>query len=259
MQGFWRTVSFVINRADILLEVLDARMPDQTRNRDVENSIQRRRKTLILVLNKADLITERMREDFLKVCQQKAVFVSSKRKTGMAELEKMIVDVASRRKWSRKVRVGVIGYPNTGKSSVINSLTGRHAAKTSPMPGMTRGVQWISGGDEIMFLDTPGVMPMDEKDETDKALMSAMDPDNLENPGLAATTIIRMFLETDKKKLEKLYEIEIGAEDAEGVLLKIGGKKNFLARGGKVDETRTARLVIRDWQRGKLLLNFAAQ
>jgi ribosome biogenesis GTPase A len=75
-------------------------------------------------------------------------------------------------------------YPNTGKSSIINTLVGKSAAKTSPIAGLTRGVQLIRGEGDIMFLDTPGVIPLDEKDETEQALMSVIDPNKLVNPDL---------------------------------------------------------------------------
>jgi ribosome biogenesis GTPase A len=170
----------------------------------------------------------------------------------------MIFNFSRKRPYLDRIRVGVVGYPNTGKSSIINALTGRSAAKTSPIAGLTRGVQLIKSRGNLMFLDTPGVMPLGEKDETEQALISAIDPNKLENPDMAAMEIIQLFLDNNRKGLEKFYGVKIEKEDTLEILLEIGKKKNFLWKGGKIDERRTALTIIRDWQSGNLLLNFAA-
>lgn len=259
MHNFWRIVNRVIFESDILLEVVDARMPNLTRNKKVENMIRRKRKILILVINKSDLITRGMRMSFSrKLGLKEVVFVSCKERTGIFALKEMIFRLAEKRRHSNYIKVGVIGYPNTGKSSVINVLSGfKEVAKTSPVAGFTTGVQWIRGKGELMFLDTPGVIPPDEKDETEQALMSIIDPDKLENPDFAAMKIIQLFLDNNRNGLEKCYDVSAKTGDAAEILLEIGRKKNFLLKGGQVDEGRTALAIIRDWQRGSLLLNSA--
>ncbi len=107
-----------------------------------------------------------------------------------------------------------------------------------------------------MFLDTPGVIPSDEKDEAEQALMSIIDPNKLKDPVNAAMRIIQLFLDQNKKSLEKFYDVKIEDEDTLEILLEIGKRMNFLRKGGKVDEVRAAMAVVRDWQRGKLLLSF---
>jgi hypothetical protein len=257
MNYFWRVVYRVINESDILLEIIDARMPNLTRNKEVENKIRRKRKFLIIVINKSDLITRKMRMDFLQKFKSKElVFVSCKDRMEISTLKEMIFKLVKKRRHWNYTKVGVIGYPNTGKSSVINALVGRSAAKTSPIAGFTRGVQWIRGEGDIMFSDTPGVIPFDEKDETEQALISVIDPNKLVNPDLAAMKIIQLFLDYNKRSLEKFYDVKIETDDTFEIILKIGKRKNFLRKGGEVDEVRTALTIIRDWQRGNLLLNF---
>ena len=254
----WRIVDRVINESDILLEIVDARMPNLTRNRKVENKIRQRRKILIIVMNKSDLITRRMREDFLRDSEsEEVIFVSSKDRAGIASLKKMIVSMARRIRYKDYVRVGVVGYPNTGKSSVINVLVGKSSARTSPIAGMTTGVQMIRGESHVMFLDTPGVIPSNENDEAEQALMCIIDPNKIVNPDIAAMKIIQLFLDCNRKALERLYGVKIDNEDAFGILLEIGKKKNLLRKGNRVDEVRTSLTIIRDWQSGKLLLNLA--
>ncbi len=253
---FWKILDNVIYQSDVLLEVVDARMPDLTRNKKVENQIQRKRKTFILVLNKSDLITKKMRDDFLKNSRlRKLVFVSCKKRTDIIALKKMIFNLSRSKPYWDRIRVGVVGYPNTGKSSVINALTGRSAARTSPIAGLTSGIQWISDKGNLMFLDSPGVIPLDEKDETEQALMSVIDPNKLKNPSLAAMKIIQLFLDNNRKNLEKFYGVKVETDDTLEILLEIGKKRNFLWKGGKIDERRAALTIIRDWQKGSLLLN----
>jgi len=248
----------VIYESDVILEVIDARMPNLTRNEKLENHIRRKRKFLILVMNKSDLITEKMRMNFLRRFKSKEViFVSCKDRKGIPTLKKMIFELAKRIRYRDYIRIGVIGYPNTGKSSVINALVGfKEVAKTSPIAGFTTGIQWIRGKGNIMFSDTPGVIPSDEKDEAEQALMSIIDPNKLANPDLAAMRIIQLFLDYNKMGLKKFYDVRMETDDTLEILLEIGKRKNFIRKGGKVDEARTAFAIIRDWQRGKLLLNF---
>jgi ribosome biogenesis GTPase A len=256
MHHFWGIVDKVIFESDILLEVVDARMPNLTRNKKVENMIRRKRKFLILVINKSDLITRDMRMSFSRnIGLKEAVFVSCKERTGIFALKEAIFRLAEKRRHSNYIKVGVIGYPNTGKSSVINVLSGfKEVAKTSPSAGFTTGVQWIRGKGELMFLDTPGVIPPEEKDEAEQAMMSIIDPDKLKNPELAAVKIIQLFLDYNKKILEKFYDVKIETDDTFEILLEIGKRKNLLRKGGEVDEARTALTIVRDWQRGNLLL-----
>jgi hypothetical protein len=256
MRDFWKAADKVIDQSDVLLEVVDARMPYLTRNRNVENRIARNGKSFILVLNKADLITKKMRNDIVeRAMSKKVIFVSCRKRIGIAELRRMIFAISAKHRRGGRINVGVVGYPNTGKSSVINTLTGRSAAKTSPVAGVTRGVQWISGGDDILYLDTPGVVPPDKKDEAERAMMSVIDPEKLEEPDLAAMKIIQMFLDNDRHGLERFYGVAAGTGEALDILLEIGMKKNFLSKGGKVDMVRTSLRVIMDWQRGRLLLS----
>jgi ribosome biogenesis GTPase A len=252
---FWKVLNNVIRQSDILLEVIDARMPELTRNIKIENTIIRKRKNFIFVLNKADLITNSMRRKLLdEMKDENAVLFSSKNKQGIADLRRIILE-KKKPNW-KNIRIGVVGYPNTGKSSVINALSHGAKTKVSPVAGMTRGVQWIAGTDELFFLDSPGVIPPYDRDESEKAIMSIIDPDNLQRPDIAATRIIEMFLNNnDEMQLKKFYDIETESSDSMEIMLEIGKKKNYMRKGGKIDERRTALLIIRDWQRGNLLMN----
>ena len=138
MVNFWRLVNKVIKDSDILLLVLDARMPELTRNREIESKIKENKKKIIYVLNKADLI-EKSHAEKIKKTLNPCVFVSSKEKLGGTMLFKKIFELSH----GEGCSVGVLGYPNVGKSSVINLIKGRKSASTSSYSGHTKGIQFV--------------------------------------------------------------------------------------------------------------------
>ena len=128
MTSYKTLVKDVIKKADVIMEILDARFPDETRNRDIEHEIVNLNKPFIIVINKCDLVSrEKIKKT--KIYLSKAaptVFVSSKDKSGTTILRHQILESACIK--GRDILVGTLGYPNVGKSSVINSVTGRHRA-----------------------------------------------------------------------------------------------------------------------------------
>jgi ribosome biogenesis GTPase A len=253
MCGYHVMVADVISRADILLEVLDARFPDETRNGEVERDVARSGKPLIFVLNKCDLVPKAVLEKTKNRLSKTApaVFVSCRKRQGTTMLRHAILrhtDVKG-----RDILVGVLGYPNTGKSTVINVLSGRHSAGTSAISGHTRGVQMVRAGANIMLLDTPGVIPFDEWDEHIQGVLGVKDATNIRDPVGVAMKIIERFLEGDRRPLEAFYDVELGGLDSYDALLAVGKKCNFLKKKAEVDETRTAVRLINDWQKGLLL------
>ncbi len=244
----------VIRKADILLEVVDARFPDETRNSEVERDIARSKKPFIIVLNKCDLVSkvtiERTKSRLSQIAP--TVFVSSKNRFGATMLKHKILETAGIK--GRDILVGSLGYPNTGKSSVINSVAGKHKAGTSPISGHTKGVQLVSAGSRIMFMDTPGVIPFDEKDEYIQGLLSVKDATHLQDPIGVAMKIIEKMCAENKTTLESFYHVIIEGLDHYDVLILIGRQCNFLRKKGEVDETRAAVKIINDWQKGLLTI-----
>lgn len=254
MASYKRISKDVIKKADVLLEVVDARFPDETRNSEVERDIANAKKPFIIVLNKCDLVSkqtlERTKSRLSKIAP--TVFVSSKDRSGTTILRHKILETAGKK--GRGILVGSLGYPNTGKSSVINAVTGRHRAGTSPVSGHTKGVQHINAGSRIKFIDTPGVIPFDENDECIQGLLSVKDVTHLQDPVGVALRIIEKMCAENKAALEGFYHVEVGEQDSYGVLELIGGASNFLMKKGVVDEMRTAVKVVNDWQKGLLMV-----
>jgi len=244
MASFWKHVKRVIDEADIIIEVLDARSIKDTRNFEIEDKIQKAEKRILYVVTKCDLA------DIKKIKLEKknifpSVFISSKEHLGTTILKKKILELSR----GEKVVVGVVGYPNVGKSSLINALAGRGAARTSSESGYTKGWQKIKVDNKIMLLDTPGVFPKKEKDIIKHGKIGAIDYSKIKDPEIAALHLIQ-----DKKELfEKYYNVE--GKDSEEILEEVALKLKKLQKGGKPNLEAAARAVLKDWQTGKIKEN----
>src|SRR3989344_8471730 len=138
MPSFWRHVNKVLVNSDIIIEVLDARMIEETRNMEIEEKIERLGKKILYVITKCDLADIKKLEEERKRLRP-SVFISSTEKLGTTILKKKILELCH----GERVVVGVVGYPNVGKSSLINALSGRGSARTSAQSGFTKGLQKI--------------------------------------------------------------------------------------------------------------------
>ncbi|NPE30697.1 GTPase RsgA [Methanococcoides sp. SA1] len=254
MASYKLMVKDVIKQADILLEVVDARFPDETRNLEVERDVKRSGKPLIIVLSKCDLVSketlQKAKSRLSKIAP--TVFVSSKERYGTTMLRHKILEIADIQ--GRNILIGSLGYPNTGKSSVINGVAGKNKAGTSSISGHTKGVQIVKAGSRIVFIDTPGVIPFGDNDEYRQGLLGVKDSSHLSDPVGVAMKIVAHICDNNKSVLEEFYNIEIKENDPEKVLELIGLKGNCLKQKGEVDEMRIAIKIINDWQRGKMLI-----
>ncbi len=261
----------VIDISDIILEILDARFPKEMQNKEIEKLIENKGKKIIYVLNKSDLTRKRDKS------LNPRVFVSCKNKNGVNELRDKIKQEAGKIKKQgnfnrvqvgvpkdtlkgikgtripheyRRIQVGVIGYPNTGKSSLINLLIGKTSAKIGAEAGFTKGIQKLRLTENILLLDCPGVIPADEYSMTNDEKISKQvkvggrSYGQIKNPELALNEIVKSY----QKELEKFYKIKFN--NAEDLIEKIGKKKGFLEKGGGVNSDRAARFVLKDWQLG---------
>ena len=245
--SFWLTVNKVIREADIILLILDARMPILSMNREIKEKVERYGKKMFLVFNKIDLISNHQL-DSLKQNHNTAFFVSGIKNIGINSMKKYLLIFAKKNN-VQEMRVGIVGYPNVGKSAIINALSKRASAPVSSSAGTTKGIQWVKAGG-LRLLDSPGVIPF-EDGNSKLGILGAKNPEKLKNQYKVACELIEMFLDNDKAALEKYYNLEL-SDNSEEVFLAIGRKRGFLSKGGIIDETRTAISIIRDWQKGKI-------
>ncbi len=244
---YWDVVDEILRKSDIILNILDSRFYNETRNKKIEEKIRAYRKKFIFILNKSDLVSmNKLQKAFNELSKfAKVVPVSCRERRGKIRLIKAITHSVKK----RPMTIGVVGYPNTGKSSVINYLTGKKAARTSPVAGLTRGVQWIKLSKNFKLIDTPGVIPLDEKEEADLAIKSTLT--SIQDPEIVAIKILSLILAKNKKILEKKYSIK-PKQKPEEILEQIAEAKKKLKKHGELDTETTSRLIINDWQKGKL-------
>lgn len=252
-KNYVATLYEVIENADIILEVLDARFFEETRNTLAEKKIVEEGKKLIYVLNKTDLVD-------IKELKRKTehlyprVFISCEQRRGREAVKKRMMMVLKKLPYN-KAFVGIIGYPNTGKSSLINLLAGRGVARASPESGFTKGMQKIRISSTITLIDTPGVIPEDKyssspegKELTKLGKMGVKMYDKVKNPEM----IVEDLLKNHMGILERFYNL--AEEPLLTFLERVAKKRNYVLKGGRWDLDRAAREVLRDWQRGKIQL-----
>ena len=253
-KAFSVIVRDVIRISDIVLEVLDARYVEETRIPELENEIKAAGKKIIYVINKADLADlKRMKESKLLKKLKPYVLISSKERRGKSQLiSKIKVEVSRLDVPFKRKHVGIIGYPNTGKSSLINYLSGRGAARTSAEAHYTKGMQKIKLAKDLFLLDTPGIVPPSE-DVLSKEAIEKKGEIGIESYSQTKDPelVVAMLMKRHSKAIERFYGIDARG-DYELLVENLGRKLNLLVKKGKVDFDKTLRKIIKDWQEGKI-------
>ena len=234
----------IIKAVDVVLEVLDCREPAETRNAWVERYVRSNEKVLIFALNKCDLVEKAelvpLKRNLSGVAP--TVFTSAKEKYGIGKLKTLI----RRHAPELPVKVGIVGYPNVGKSMLGNALKGKRSAGVSPVPGYTKGRQWLRVSKDILLYDSPGVVGKD--DEARLAIMGAVDADKSKDPEGCALKILDKLNFENPGEIERRYGVSYGDD----VLEDIARKRGKLLKGGVPDTKAAAKIVMREWTRGKL-------
>ncbi len=252
VEGFLKHVNILINESDLIIEILDARRPDETRNKDLERILIGRRKKLLLVINKSDLVEkealEKKKNEIERQTKSKVIFVSALKKDGINMIRRQ---VAAAKQKDKKLTIGIIGYPNVGKSTLINTLAGKGRGRvaTSRKAGLTRGITRVKITDGVYLIDSPGIIPRME-DEFDLFLVESKNPNQLKNVERVALKLIQYL---GKEFIAKNFGIENFEElDEEELLDEIGRKKNLLVKGGNPDMGKAARFLLEKYQKHEL-------
>ncbi len=247
-KGFLKHLNEVVNESDLVFELLDSRFPEKTRNIELERKIKQKKKKLIFIINKADLIRKKEAEEKKRELEKKAktIFVSAKEKEGINLLRK---EIGLAKKNKEKITIGIVGYPNMGKSTLINALSGKRKGKTkvSSKAGYTRGMQKIRIGEGIYLIDSPGIIPK-KADEKELFLVNAKNPNQLKD---IEGTAYKLMEELGKEKIKNYFEIkkELGEEE---LLEEIAIKKNFFLKKAEPDTMKAARHLLEEYQKNNL-------
>lgn len=238
----------VLREANVIFEVVDARVPNETRNKVVEQIAKEMGKQLFIIMNKVDLVPKGFAKKAKKEIEKDypVILFSAHKNIGKKELENLIKKLSKKGKITK---IGVLGYPNVGKSSLINALKRKKVATTSPKPGMTRGEMLVKLADNVFLIDTPGIITLEYQD--DLAIKGSWIPEKLEQPIEVALKLLDKIISHKPEALKEAYKIE-PSEDTLETLKKIGERLNYRTSGGEIDLDRTAKKVLWDWIKGHI-------
>ena len=252
---------------DVVVEILDARIPLSSRNPDIDSLA--RDKKRVLVLNKADLanpkITTQWEEHFRKL----GFFTlplhakeNDKKKSGVSKFSEMLKTIMHERAEAQRkrgrinvsTRAMIVGIPNVGKSTFINLLAGRASTSVADRPGVTRGRQWIKIDASIDLMDTPGVLwpKFEDPDVGLKLACTGAVSDNVVDQVTLAENLIGLLQTVDPASLETRYKINLGEYDNRQILTEIGNARGFKMKGGVIDIERAAIILLDEFRGGKL-------
>lgn len=251
-----------IKLIDLIIELVDARIPMSSRNPDIDEL--GKGKSRIILLNKSDLADARLNQEWESFFKEKGYFVqqlNAKTGVGIKNIQALVQEsckekIERDRKRgiiNRPVRAMVVGIPNVGKSTFINSFAGKACAKTGNKPGVTKGKQWIRLNKNLELLDTPGILwPKfeDQKIGERLALIGSINDEILHVDELAVA-LIRNLKNSYLDLLEKRYDITID-EDAYDTLKKIAIARKCLQKGELPDVDRASSMLLEDFRSGKL-------
>lgn len=261
-----REIKESLKLVDLTAEIVDARIPISSINSEIDEICKI--KPRIIVLNKVDLISKESLNKWLEFYEKiniPCVSFSIKDGNSRKKFENKVKSIMqekidlwkSKGMLTRKVRVMIVGIPNVGKSSFINSFVKSSKAKVENKPGVTRKNQWICVGKEIEFLDTPGVLQSKingEKDSYNLALTGAIKDIILDKESLGIW-LIDILKNNYIENLSSCYKLdceEIKDLTAEEILNLIGKKRGMMIRGGNIDTQRACNVLIEEFRSGKI-------
>ncbi len=251
-----------IKLIDLVIELVDARIPLSSRNPDIDEL--GKNKARLILMNKADLASDEQTRKWSEYFRGKGFYVvklDARSKAGMKAINDVIMEACKekierdrkRGIKNRPVRAMVVGIPNVGKSTFINTYAGKACAKTGNKPGVTKGKQWIRLNKNVELLDTPGILWPKFEDQTvglRLALIGSI-KDEILNIDELSLALIRIIQERYPGILSARYELEEEKEPVE-ILEQVARNRNCVQKGNELDYSKAASLVIDEFRSGRL-------
>ncbi len=249
----------LINLVDVVIEVLDARIPDSSVYPDIKKLLGE--KPRLIVLNKADLADENALKQWIKHYQEKSGFPviasCASKNNDISTIVNKVIELAKPRidklvakgLLPRPARVVVVGMPNVGKSSIINKLIKKGKTKVGAKAGVTRQQQWVRVNPKIDLLDTPGIIPLKQEDQIKAgklAMVNSVSENAYENEEVAAE-LLEILSQKYPIKVKEYYNL-----DNEITLENIAKSRNWIVKNSEPDITRTSVMVLTDFRAGRI-------
>lgn len=250
----WNELHKVIDSSDVILQVLDARDPMGTRSKHIEEFLRKEKahKNLFFVLNKVDLVPIWVTQRWVAILSAEyptiAFHASLTHPFGKGALINLLRQLGKLHIDKKQISVGFIGYPNTGKSSIINALRSKKVCKTAPIAGETKVWQYITLMKRIFLIDCPGVVYPTAETDTEKVLKSVVRVELVTNPEDYVETVLERVR---PEYIRKTYGIPTWKDHID-FLEQLAKKSGKLLKGAEPDVNTMAKMVLNDWQRGKL-------
>ncbi|GAK38534.1 ribosome biogenesis GTPase YlqF [Paenibacillus urinalis] len=264
-----RQIQEKLKLIDVVIELVDARLPLSSRNPMIDEILQD--KPRMILLNKSDLADPKVTEEWIKYFKEEghtALAVDANTGTGVKDIpstakillkEKIDRQIAKGMN-PRAIRALIVGIPNVGKSTLINRLAGRNIAATGDRPGVTKGQQWIRVGKEIELLDTPGILWPKFEDQNvgyRLAVTGAIKEEilNVEDIAFFAIKYLAQYYWPAMQERYGLSEAPKDSEDPDqivAVMEEIGRKRGAVMSGGRIDLEKASSLMLRELRGGKL-------
>ncbi len=250
---------------DVVIELLDARIPQSSKNPDIDKLLNNKPK--VVVLNKSDLadisVSKKWQEYFNKT-GQKVIFMDSIKGTGIRELNSVIYDIMKekierdkkRGIINKPIRSMVVGIPNVGKSAFINKIAGKKIAKTGDRPGVTREKQWIRLNEKIQLLDTPGILwpKLERMSVALNLAFTGAIKDEVYDTVEVSFVLLEKLRDMYQKQLKERYKIQEDINDKKGyeILDIIAKKRGCILSGGNIDYERISAILLDELRGGKI-------
>ena len=249
-----------VNIVDVVIEVLDARIPMSSTYPDIEKLL--REKPRLILMNKADLANQEETLKWVKIIREKTncpvIATSASDNRDLSKIlnkvielgQPKIIALVKKGLLPRAVRVMVVGMPNVGKSSIINKLIKKAKTKTGAKAGVTRDQQWVRINPKVDLLDTPGIIPLKQEDQN-KAYKLAF-VDSIGQNAYDVEAVAEIFVRDVEKIYPNLIRDYYKLEDEEVNIANIALRRNWIVSGGNPDTKRAAQNILNDFRVGRL-------